>query len=153
MMLVSGRAFVIEVDFRHPNHGIYEDRLEIVLEDLSINQRFAVVRPVRAIVGNRADYEELRPKAPYVPRKKTSRDPEKHIVPGVPPAATNTVRWVTRLPLAEIPKTLSDILYSSSKIQKVVPKVRTRRLPPHLDENSYSQQFCELLWTEEFRMQ
>ena len=55
MTVVYGRDFPVTVAFRHPNHGKYEDRLEILFEDVSIRQDFAIVRPLRLIVGVKSD--------------------------------------------------------------------------------------------------
>ncbi|THH30849.1 hypothetical protein EUX98_g3344 [Antrodiella citrinella] len=151
--LTAGREFRIVVNFKHPNHGKYDDRLEILFEDLSIRQQFAIVRPIRGIIGSKTDYEQLRPKIPYAPRKRTARAPEQEVVPGVPPAATNSTKWVTKLPFADIPKGLIRILYSANEASKVAAEVRVARLPTHLDAESYSRHFRELLWVEEFKMQ
>ncbi|KAH8102228.1 P-loop containing nucleoside triphosphate hydrolase protein [Cristinia sonorae] len=153
MKLISGREFHIIVSFKHPNHGKYEDRLEIIFEDLAIRQQFAIVRPLRAVVGSKADYEQLRPRAPYVPRKRTNRDAETQVVPGVPPPATSTTKWVTKLPIANIPKGLAGALYSGDLTTEVATEVRRTRLPAHLDSTSYGRHFQELLWCEEFKMQ
>lgn len=153
MTVVAGRDFHIMVNFKHSYEGKYEDRLEIILEDLSIHQQFAIVRPLRAIVGNKTDYEQLRPKAPYVPRKRTARDPEVDIVPGVPPPATSKTKWATKLPFADIPKGLSKILYSGRSDPDVAAEVRRTRLPARLDAESYPRHLHELLWAEEYKMQ
>ncbi|TCD60518.1 hypothetical protein EIP91_009945 [Steccherinum ochraceum] len=153
MTVANGREFRVIIAFRHSNHGKYEDRLEVFFEDLSIRQQFAIVRPLTIIVGNKSDYEELRPKAPYVPRKKTARDDPESIVPGVPPLATSTTRWVTKLPFADIPEKLSKILNSGNLPSEVASGIRKIRLPDRLDAESYPRHFQELLWIEEFKMQ
>lgn len=153
MSVVCGRPFHVVVNFKHKNEGRYEDRLEILLEDLLIRQQFAIVRPLRAVVGSRAEYERLAPRTAYIPRKRTAREPETDITPGIPPEATSTTKWVTKLPPADIPKGLIKILLSSDSASEVAAAIRQVRLPARLDSESYSRHFRDLVWIEEFKMQ
>ncbi|KAK7684935.1 hypothetical protein QCA50_011770 [Cerrena zonata] len=148
-----GRDFRIDISFKQQYLGRYEDRLEIVFEDLSLNSSFVIVRPLSAIVGNKEDHENLKPRAPYQPRKRGSRDPETSVIAGPPPPATKTVKWVTRLLPFDIPKNIASILLEGDPPAETAGNLQLTILPPHLNVNTYARHFQTLLWVEEFRMQ
>ncbi|CAL1708616.1 unnamed protein product [Somion occarium] len=147
------RDYHINIEFRQSNLGRYEDRLEIVFEDLSLKKRFVIVRALQAIVGSKEDHEQFKPRAPYQPRKRTTRDPETSIIAGPPPAATRAMKWVTKLPWADIPKNLSNILVGGEPVPEVAGTLKSTVLPLHLNPSTYARHYQVLLWTEEFRMQ
>jgi len=140
------------VNFRQSHNGRYEDRVEIIFEDEGLGQQFVIVRPVRAIVGSQADHDLLRPKAPFVPRKRTARKPETEVLPGIPPPALNTIPYVVKLSLAAIPKNLSQTLSTGSS-SDVVGRVRRIFLPKTWDSTTYSRHFKYLIWIEEHQME
>jgi helicase MOV-10 len=144
---VTGQA-----EFRQSHNGRYEDRVEIIFEDAKLGQRFVIVRPLRAIVGSQADHDLLRPKAPFVPRKRTAREPEKEILPGVLPPALNAIPYVVKLSLADIPKNLSETLSTGSS-SDVIGRVRRIFLPRAWDHTTYGRHFKNLIWIEEHRME
>lgn len=146
------RPLTGQVKFRTPYPGRYEDRVEILFEDQALFQRFAIVRPIKAIVGNKADYELLRPTAPYVPRKRTTRVPETDVLPGPPPPALEAIKYVVALGKAEIPKQLATAL-SSGSIAEILGRVRRMFLPGTWDVSSYGRHFKHLIWVEEHRME
>ncbi|KAI0075956.1 P-loop containing nucleoside triphosphate hydrolase protein [Panus rudis PR-1116 ss-1] len=143
----------IVVEFTQQNLGQYEDRLELVFEDDTLHKRFAIVRSVRAIVGSREDHEQLKPRAPYRPRKRSARDEEREVIPGPPPAATQVIKWATKLPGADVPKSLAKILVGGEPTYEVATTLRMTVLPRYLNSHTYARHFQNLLWTEEFRMQ
>ncbi|KAI0945600.1 hypothetical protein AcW1_001785 [Taiwanofungus camphoratus] len=149
--LVHGREVSITVTFRQAHGGRYGDRLELMFEDTSLRQRFAIVRSVEAIVGSKADHELLKPKSPYVPRKRTHRDPEVEVIPGDPPPALRAVPYVVKLPSADIPRRIASSLSRGSD-SHVIAHIRTV-LPQHLDSASHGVHFKTLLWVEEHRME
>jgi helicase MOV-10 len=81
--VVYGWAICVVVTFTQTYRGRYEDRAEIIFEDIQLRKRFVIVRPLRAIVGSREDHAALRPVAPYIPRRRTERAPVHDAVPGV----------------------------------------------------------------------
>lgn len=136
--------------FKHSFLGHYEDRLEIVFEDVRLRARFIIVRPLRAIIGNAAAYNALKPIAPYIPRKRTERDTEEEIIPGEVPDALQVIPWVVPLPKADIPKGMSQAL-ASGTISELVNTVRGSYLPSVFNLNTYSRHFKTLIWVEEHR--
>jgi helicase MOV-10 len=140
------------VKFNQRHRGRYEDRVDIILEDVSIRQRFVITRSLRVTVGNKEDHELLKPRAPYVPRKRTRREPETEILPGVEPASLRAIPWVVPLPHADIPKNLSSIL-SQGSFTQVIGTVRRVLLPQALSSATYNRHFQSLLWIEEHRME
>ena len=81
--IVYARETTLTIGFTQSYRGRYEDRAEILFEDTQIGKEFVIVRPLRVIVGSRADHAALRPTAPYVPRRRTNRAPVNEVVPGV----------------------------------------------------------------------
>ena len=81
--IIYGRDTRLTIKFTQIYRGRYEDRAEILFEDTQLGKEFVIVRPLRVIVGSRADHAALQPTAPYVPRRRTNRAPANEVVPGV----------------------------------------------------------------------
>ena len=148
----NGRDSGVCVTFQQALRGRYQDRLEITFEDLSLRQRFIIVRAINVVVGSKADYEVLKPVAPYVPRKPVRRTPETEILPGDPPPALTAIKWVATLPLALIPRAVSSAL-STGHVQNIVAQLQRTVLPPSMNADTYSRHFKALLWIEEHQME
>ncbi|KIK60715.1 hypothetical protein GYMLUDRAFT_261292 [Collybiopsis luxurians FD-317 M1] len=144
----SPLTFSIKVSQAHL--GRAEDRLELLFEDVKLQSRFMITRPVLVIVGSQADHKLLKPKVPYVPRKRTEKQPETNIIEGEAPPSTKAIPYVGKLPLARIPKDLADTLGTGS-MKEILNLVRRLYLPPVLNSESYSGHFRHLLWMEEFQ--
>jgi helicase MOV-10 len=142
----------LPIKFRAIHNGCYEDRIVLVLEDVSLGQQFVVSRPLRAIVGNKEDHELLKPKSPFVLRKRTRREPETEVISGEAPASTRAIPWVVKLPLGEIPKALAATLSRGSHAD-VMRALETSILPSVLTTNTYNRHHKTLLWVEEYRME
>lgn len=113
-----------------------------------------IVRPLAATVGSQEDHDNLKPKAPYQRRNRGTRDPETAVVAGPPPAATKLMtKWVTKLPLAEIPKDMASILLEGDPPDKTAGNLQLTRLFARNTAETYARHYQTLLWTEEFRMQ
>jgi helicase MOV-10 len=149
--LVRNSPVRLEVAFRQRHLGRYEDRVDIVFDDAQAKQQFVIARPLRAIIGDRRDYELLRPRAPYVPRTQGRREPETEVVPGEAPESTNAIPWVVRLLRADIPKPLLTTLSDASSTD-IMRNLRRVHLPPALTSETYSRHFTSLLWVEEHQM-
>jgi helicase MOV-10 len=137
--------------FEQKHIGRYEDRLELVFEDTQLKKRFVISRLLRAIVGNQAEHEALRPIAPYVPRKRTTRTPESQVVPGVPPPSSTAIPYVSRLPFADIPVNLSNLLTDSQSSEKKLADIKRLYLSGLFSSQTYARHFKCLLWIEEHR--
>ncbi|KAJ7669407.1 P-loop containing nucleoside triphosphate hydrolase protein [Mycena polygramma] len=146
------KTYPFTVTLRQAHNGRAEDRLEILFEDVQLRKHFIIARILRVIVGNRDDHELLRPIAPYVPRKRSARQPETSVVEGVLPTSLKAVPYVVPLPKAPIPSNLASAL-STGSTTSIVTNVRRLYLPPLLDSNTYARHFKHLLWIEEFRME
>jgi helicase MOV-10 len=151
--LTSRNPIQLTIAFKQTHIGRYEDRLELVFEDIQIKKRFFIARTLKAIVGNKADHEALQPKAPYVPRTRSRRNviAEKDIVEGVKPPALNAIRYVVVLPKAKIPTHLHNILAGSETTAKVTATVRKVFMPQVFNSDTYGRHFKHLLWAEEFK--
>jgi helicase MOV-10 len=130
----------------------YQDRVEFVFEDRSLQQRFVIIRDVRGIAGEEADHEMLRPKEEYKPKKWQPRAQETSVVRGVRPPALHAIPWVVPLPEAPIPRLLADAV-SSGSVEEILARLKTSFLPTVLNSDTYGRHFKQLLWVEEARMQ
>ncbi|KAG1732660.1 RNA helicase [Suillus paluster] len=154
---VEGAVFT----YRHPTSigvrfsthysGHMEDRLVIVFEDTALHVTFVIARTLKAIVGSQANYELLRPIAPFQPRRSRTQL-ETNVVPGVPPPSSNTIPYIIKLPEAVPPKPLSAAL-SETPSGKVLNRIRRDFLPNVFNSSTYSRYFKILLWAEEHRME
>ncbi|EJD43380.1 P-loop containing nucleoside triphosphate hydrolase protein [Auricularia subglabra TFB-10046 SS5] len=153
--LRSGRTEHVHVDFdSHGRVGRFEDRLELTFEDAGLRKRFAIVRPIAAVVGNRADYEAIKPVAPYVPRERKAAVPEHEldIEKGPKPRALADVQWVTKLPPYDIPRHLSDVIATVRKGSELIRRLKSSFLPPHFSPTTYGRFFRTLLYVEEAQL-
>ena len=148
--LSFGRSLKITVSFSHEHFGIYEDRLELIFEDVNLNQRFLIARQLRAIIAS-PGYTELLPKIPFVPKKRTARDQVREIVAGDPPPALGVIRYIGKLPKALIPSYISSALKDGGSITNIIAQFRSSILPRSLEDVTYGRHFKALLWTEEYR--
>lgn len=130
--------------------GRYEDRLELTFEDIQLRKTFLISRPVRAIVGNQQDHEQLKAKAPYIPRPRTERKKERSITEGEEPPSLKIIPYVDRLPKAPIPQNLLSIL-SERSTKDIVDGLRRAYLPTELNADTYARYFKTLIWIEEHR--
>lgn len=130
--------------------GRYEDRLEMMFEDVQLKKRFLISRAISAVVGNKEEHEKLKATAPYIPRRRTERKPEAGIIEGVRPPALNIIPYVGKLPMAAIPSDLLAML-SEGSVKETVDRLRRAYLPPILDSDSFSRHFRTLIWIEEQR--
>lgn len=136
----------------HGQRGYYEDRIELTFEDLSIRQKFTITRAVRAVVGVAADFEALKPSAPYKPRPRHPRDwaiPEEE---GERPPALAMIKWVVPYPQAPVPQAVKDALISPV-LKDRIRSVQETLLPRDLNDKTYARHFKTLLHVEEEQMQ
>lgn len=126
--------------------------MELIFEDTQLQTHFVIVRTLSAIVGNKTDYDMLRPTAPYVPRYRGNRQPATDVVEGVMPPAVRAVTYVVELPHAPIPSSLLSTLSTGSQSQ-ILTRVKSVYLPRTFDTQSYARFFKHLLWIEEFWME
>ena len=147
------RPLTLIVAFQQPHIGRYEDRLELSFEDTQLRKRFGISRTLKAIVGDKATHEALKPKSPYIPRSRSVRKEIGEVVEGVKPASLTAIPYVAPLPRALIPAHLQSILAGSESVARVVAQIRKIFLPAQLNSANYGRQFRHLLWIEEFKME
>ncbi|KAI0826354.1 P-loop containing nucleoside triphosphate hydrolase protein [Irpex lacteus] len=128
--VVHGMATPVSVDFSHSLRGIYNDRIELYFEDKKLGQKFAIIRSLRATVGEQAAYVALQPVAPFVPRKRTARAVERD---------------------SPIPDRMLPLLSNKSSIADTVTQLQDAFLPDQLNCKTYGRHYKTLLWAEEYR--
>jgi helicase MOV-10 len=150
LVITYGKPVNLVVNFKATNGGLYTDRVEITFFDPQLNQQFAIVRAIKAIVGSKADYELLKPRAPYVPRTRHTRQEELEVIPGEAPPTLKAIPWVVKLPEAAIPAPLHSVL-SKGSIGEVVRHTQSNFLPSTFESKTYARHFKHILWAEEYR--
>ncbi|KAL1743982.1 P-loop containing nucleoside triphosphate hydrolase protein [Schizophyllum fasciatum] len=146
----SAGSMRIEVAFHAEFLGIFQDRLEIIFWDVQLKKEFAIVRSLRASVGDPDTFEALKPVAPYQPRRRTDRAPETEVVEGPKPELLDAITYVSKLPQAAIPRYLQDVLSRGSN-DEIIGQLRNSFLPRNFNSEGHSKHFKCLLWAEEFR--
>ncbi|THG94463.1 hypothetical protein EW026_g7017 [Hermanssonia centrifuga] len=149
--VVYGKGLEFSVVFKQEYMGVCTDRVEFIFEDTKLKKRFLIARSLKAIVGNKAEYNAMQPKAPFIPRKRTRRDPETDIIPGDPPPALGTITYVVKLPQFPVPERMSYVLSHGGALTNIVRQFRASVLPKTLDDATYGRHFKVLLWAEEHR--
>ncbi|KAG9024583.1 hypothetical protein FRB95_011337 [Tulasnella sp. JGI-2019a] len=151
------KAFIMKPDTRYllkvtfdpqGDRGQYADRVELVFEDHVTLHRFVIARPIHAIVGVRADHEQLKATAPYVRPTARPRPPELEIVEGVPPPALAEIIWRVKLPFADLPAYVWAALNEPS-VAEAVQRVQNTLLPRVLMPTTYAKHWKILLWLDE----
>ena len=144
---------VLSVTFKQAHIGRYEDRLELVFRDTQLGQQFIITRTFKAIVGDKALHEHLKPKMPYIPRARSARKEITEVVEGVKPPALTAIQYVAALPKAEIPVPLRKLLEGSESIGRISKQLKSAFLPAGLNSKTYGRFFKYLLWIEESKME
>ena len=162
----------LNVTCTQSNRGRFEARVQVLFEDVLSGERFVIVRPVLATIGNVEEHGALQPTAPYVPPRRprqqrrvteveegvVSRFPPKRIMMRftiffvhrqAPPFETS-VPWRSRLPFYTIPEELFTFL--SRQQQNLVLETGRRFLPQQLVPETYIRMFEVLLWCEEYKI-
>ncbi|KAF8630294.1 hypothetical protein AX15_003007 [Amanita polypyramis BW_CC] len=148
---ISPRSSIkLAITLKQMHIGRYEDRLEMIFEDIQLKKRFLISRPISVIVGNAEDHEKLKATAPYIPRRRTERKPEKRIIEGVRPPALTAIPYVGTLPKAAIRPALLALL-SRGSVEETVARLKTAYLPSVLDSETFARHFRTLIWIEEQR--
>jgi helicase MOV-10 len=130
------------------SRGRFQDRLELMFYDTVTLRKFAIVKPLSIIVGNKEDYEILKPIAPYIPKKKLQREPIKQVTPGEPPEALAVVKWTAKLLPYELPKALKTIL-DMPVVKERIRLLRSGFVPRGLSSESHARWFHVMLFIEE----
>ena len=101
------------------------------------------------IVGNREDYEAIKPSAPYKPRHKKAREDVGTIDEGPKPPAISDIKWEVELKLYKVPKELERVLKMDDRKTKM--KSIRDYMPREFTCETYARQFHTLLHIEEHK--
>lgn len=147
--IAYGNAKEISLYFHSSDRGRFQDRLELGFYDSAHAKRFAITRTLLCIVGNREDFEAIKPSAPYKPRQKKAREAVGTIDDGPKPPAIASIKWEVELKLYNVPKELERVLKMDDKKAKL--KSLRVYMPREFTCETYTRQFHTLLHTEEHR--
>ncbi|EAU82902.2 RNA helicase [Coprinopsis cinerea okayama7 len=131
--------------------GRYDDRLELVFEDTQLKKKFIVSRPLKIVIGSKAEHQALQPVKPYTPRPRTRREPAQNVVEGVPPPSSHSIPYIVRLPRAVIPTNLLTVLDGGEPLRKQIEHVRRIFFPREFCSATYARHFKNLIWIEEHK--
>ncbi|THV07178.1 P-loop containing nucleoside triphosphate hydrolase protein [Dendrothele bispora CBS 962.96] len=149
-----GRPRVLVVTF-HPSYaGRYEDVIELVFWDRKLRQRFVIHRRVSAIVGDKEDHDLLKPKSPYVRRRRrTPLQIDGPVKKSLRPTAWTKTEWKTRLDKYDVPTQVTDVLYKRGIHSRREALERVKGLiPSYFTVSSYGKRFQLMLYLEEEQM-
>ncbi|KAK1226913.1 hypothetical protein PQX77_010082 [Marasmius sp. AFHP31] len=150
--VTSSTPIHLRVDMTAKYYGRTEDRLDLTFHDLQLRTRFIISRTLRVHVGSQSDQNDLKPKTPYKPRKRSARQPEVEVVPGEPAPSLQAIPYVGKLPQAPIPSHVARTL-SSGSTKEIIERMQKVYLPRVLDSAGYGKHFKHLLWAEEHQME
>lgn len=152
VLIQVGRKIDVVVIFSPgDDRGRFEDRLEMYFLDVVLNQRFAITRSVRAIVGDQDDYDLLRATAPYVRPERRQEQEITRFLSGVQPPALARITWKVTLEKYEVPLELKEVAFGKGNISDLTSRVRNAWLPKTFGSQTYGRFFSVLLWIEEER--
>ena len=147
----SNTHFDVTITFDSKSErGRFNDRVELIFEDVTLRQRFCITSQIKAAVGNTSDYEAIRAVAPYVRPKRTRYEPMREVVLGVPPEPIAKFKWKVKLGTYDVPKDLARMLGGKAS-KEMTTSIREVFMPEALSETTYGRNFGYLLWVEEER--
>ncbi|KAG8956455.1 hypothetical protein FRC03_010833 [Tulasnella sp. 419] len=136
----DGMDYCLDIEFTP--EGIrrrYQDRVELVFENIKVRQRFIITRLVTAIVGTQKDVHLFGP-------------PIQHSYPIhsmlKPPENDDEESADSRELFAHIPRFVRDALEDGSDQDKI-ERVKRSILPPKLNADSHRMHWKTILWIEE----
>ena len=139
----------IFIAFSSPDRGRFQDRLELIFHDPVHTKRFAITRRISAIVGDKEDYEAIKPTVPYVPKHRKVREEVGSIDEGPKPPAIAGITWAVKLGRYDIDKSLVRYLNMDDYKERMTC-IRTM-LPREVTCETYARQFHTLLHIEEHK--
>jgi len=139
----------IFLTFYSTDRGLFQDRVELTFYDPAHTKRFAITRRISAIVGNKEDYEAIKPTAPYVPKHKKMREKVGSIDKGLKPRAIADIEWKVKLGSYGIDKNLERYLDMDDWKERM--KCIRSMLPREVTCETYARQFHTLLHIEEHK--
>ncbi|KZS97366.1 P-loop containing nucleoside triphosphate hydrolase protein [Sistotremastrum niveocremeum HHB9708] len=150
--VTTTKALPVTFTLSTEHAGRFEERVNFVFHDNQLNQQFIIMRTLVAIVGDQADYEAFKPKAPYVRPTRRTRSGVKDIVPGIAPPALDVIPWVVKLPQSPIPDYLSQMMSTGSH-HDIERSIKDSILPRVFDSDTYGSYLSTLLHVEEYKME
>ena len=135
--------------FCSPDRGRFQDRIELTFYDPVHTKRFAITRRISAIVGDKKDYEAIKPTAPYIPKHKKVREKVGSINEGPKPPAIAGIEWAVKLGSYYIDKNLERYLNMDDWKERM--KCIRSMLPREVTCETYPRQFHTLLHIEEHK--
>ncbi|KAF8916713.1 P-loop containing nucleoside triphosphate hydrolase protein [Mucidula mucida] len=151
--LRTGRSRTVSILFKPSYAGQFEDTLELEFFDQEKRRRFIIHRPISATVGDLADHEELRPVSAYTPRKRRNIRLDGPINRSLRPPSWTPTKWVSRLPMFDIPNALIRTIYTKEGYLKSSARQDVRNfMPASFTASTYGAYFQTMIYLEEEQM-
>ncbi|KAJ7199232.1 P-loop containing nucleoside triphosphate hydrolase protein [Mycena pura] len=143
------QARTLSVRFHPSFDGEYDDVLELIFLDTSRRERFLVTRTLHAVVGSKADYEQLKPKSAYTRRFRPAPFQfDGPIIRSLRPPTWGPVKWTSKLLEYKTPEKLINTVFGSDEKTRTVLQRAKQFLPSTFTVNTYSSHFQVLLYIE-----
>lgn len=147
-MISASNSVTISVVFQQAFPGRYDGLLEFFFQDTQLTQQFVITRMLKAIVGDAKLLRELTPKEPYIPPKQNTKLEVGQVIKVGRSAPPKAMRYKAKLPKADIPKDLHDLLSSALPVAQLKKQIR-QLCPASLTAITYRDIFKKILWIEE----
>ncbi|KAK2465578.1 hypothetical protein APHAL10511_002470 [Amanita phalloides] len=150
--IITSRCSVkLKITLNQTHIGRYEDRLELIFENVQSKRQFLISRSIRVVLGDKEDQQNLKASSSYISRSRTApRKPETKIIKGEKPRLMGSIPYIVKLPGATIPPALLAALSEGSRVE-ITERIRATFLPAILDPRTHAKYFKTLLWIEEHR--
>ncbi len=139
----------IPILFQRHRGGHYEEQLLISLQGKD-EETFVIARRLRAVVGEAADHEALKPSRPYIRNARARWRRGLPTVSGDRPPSLLAAQWVKKLAQSHIPLKLAELL-KSGNAEEVDARVKENYFCDPLKLSNHQLRFARLLWIEESR--
>jgi helicase MOV-10 len=136
------------------NIGHYSTHVELSFEDPTQDRYFIILRSIKAVLGNQAEYEAIRPTAQYEGRQRRRHEniSDSQVVPGERPAEFSRHPYATRLKQYRIPIDLEDSLNNGPQdLDTVMKRLPAKYSSTILDKKTYISILKTQLWVEEYK--
>ncbi|KIY67230.1 P-loop containing nucleoside triphosphate hydrolase protein [Cylindrobasidium torrendii FP15055 ss-10] len=147
------RPRVVSVTFQPSYAGRFDDTLELQFFDRAQKKKFIIHRSVSATVGDRADYEQLKPTAPYSKRRQRNISLDGPVKRSLRPAEWTPTEWKTRLGFFDIPAHIVRAVYTpEGYLRPDALKSALALMPSSFTCPTYGKRYQVMLWIEEQQM-
>jgi helicase MOV-10 len=138
----------------HQNIGHFSTYVEFSFEDPVQDRYFIILRSIKAVLGNQAEYDAIRPTAQYEGRQRRRHEniSDSQVVPGERPADLSRHPYGTKLKQYQIPIDLEDALNNGPQdLDAVMKRLPAKYNSTVLNKKTHISILKTQLWVEEYK--